>query len=108
MTASDSLGLQFQYQTVEGGERFPRHEVTAMLGETQVGRMQWTHRAIRSIDTEPEYARQGVATAMWNEGHRLAEQHARIPKPKHSTDRTDMGDKWAKAVGGRLPRRNRA
>lgn len=108
MPADDVLGLQFQYSTPEYGESYKTHAIEALNEGAPIGKMEWSGRhGIRKIDVEPEFARRGVATAMWNEAHRLAEQNARIPKPKHSPQRTEMGDAWARAVGGRLPRRSR-
>lgn len=96
--------VQFDYDNPELGTAKQVHRVTAKSGETTLGEMTWNSRSILKIDV-PEHTRQGVATSMWNEGHRLAEQNARVPKPKHSSDRTAMGDAWAKSVGGRLPRK---
>jgi len=59
---------------------------------------------VQSIQVEPEHRRKGVATAMWEHAQGLAEQ-GKVPKPKHSSDRSDQGDAWAKSVGGRRPRR---
>lgn len=65
----------------------------------EVGRMAWNVRHVLSIDVSPSHQRQGLATAMWEMG-----QQAR-PRAKHSPERTDVGDAWARKVGGRLPRR---
>jgi hypothetical protein len=100
-------GIQFHYDTPDLGKAKTTHRIQAFSGKASLGRMLWNSRSILNIDVEPQQARRGVATAMWQEGHRLAEQHARIPKPKHSSDRTAMGDAWARSVGGRLPRRAR-
>jgi hypothetical protein len=100
-------GIQFNYDNPELGTAKTVHRVTAMTGPRSLGTMLWNSRSILNIGVDPDQARRGVATAMWEEGHRLAEQNARIPKPKHSTDRTAMGDAWARSVGGRLPRRKR-
>lgn len=70
-----------------------------------VGNMRWSPQQVRNVMVNESHQRQGVATAMWNEGHRLASENARIPQPKHSPDRTNEGDAWARSVGGRLPRR---
>lgn len=113
----DHLGLQFQYDNPELGTAKMAHRIVAYKDvpwegidkttRVDLGRMIWNSRSILNIDVDEQYARRGVATAMWQEGHRLAEQNARIPKPKHSSDRTAMGDAWARSVGGRLPRRKR-
>ncbi len=93
--------MQFHYERY-GSE----HNVIARdPGGDFVGNMRWSAKQVRNVMVNPEHQRQGVATGMWNEGHRLAETNAKIPKPKHSPDRTNEGDAWAKSVGGRLPRR---
>jgi hypothetical protein len=109
LPADEHLGLQFDYDNPELGTAKVVHRVTARAGPllNEVGRMLWNSRSILNIDVDPQHARRGVATSMWNEGHRLAEQNARVPAPKHSPDRTAMGDAWARSVGGQLPRRKR-
>jgi len=93
------------------------HDVTEALGRStrthqvraygrtgfQVGAMTWTAKEIGNIHAD--IPRRGIATALWNEGHRLAAENRRIPTPKHSALRTEAGDAWARSVGGRLPRR---
>jgi GNAT superfamily N-acetyltransferase len=101
MAASEKLGVQFDYERY-GSE----HNVIARTPEGGfVGNMRWSAKQVRNVMVNPEHQRQGVGTAMWNEGQRLAETNARIPAPKHSPDRTNEGDAWARSVGGRLPRR---
>jgi hypothetical protein len=85
--------------TYEGSELDPGHRPIAS--------MSWHHKTgeIKGIYTSPQFQRQGVASSMWQEGHRLAEGTRGVPAPKHSPQRTTAGDAWARAVGGRLPRR---
>jgi len=97
---------QFTYSTVDTGAGRYKHLITAQHPEHgDIGRMQWDNRSI-DINVDDEHTRQGVATSMWEEGHRMAGQDRSIPQPKHSSDRTDKGDAWARSVGGRLPRRS--
>jgi hypothetical protein len=107
MPADEHLGLQFRYDQPDFGESFPTHRITALAagGRRQAGTMLWSAKGVRNIGTDADLQRRGVATAMWQEGHRLAAENARIPKPKHSPERTAAGDAWARSVGGRLPRR---
>jgi len=71
----------------------------------KAGHMLADHRGkIKSIAVTPAHQRKGVATSMWEHAQGLAEQGT-VPKPKHSRDRSDQGDAWAKSVGGRRPRR---
>ena len=93
------------FGTVDAGHSKPVHNVQAWAGDKRIGQVFWNHREISGLEVDAEYRRQGVATAMWNRAHQEAEVNPRIPKPKHSKDRTTAGDSWAKAVGGRLPRR---
>jgi hypothetical protein len=103
MPAHEHLGVQFQYHPPEMGTG--SHRITAQSGGKYAGHLLWSSTQVRNIDVAPTMQRQGIGTAMWNEGHRLAAENARIPKPKHSPDRTNEGDAWARSVGGRLPRR---
>ncbi len=90
-----------RYSTADHGERKPRHVIETFLGNQRVGDLVWygTTGTIHHIDVEQEYTRQGIATAMWEWGQEMS------PKPKHSGDRTPMGDAWARSVGGPIPRR---
>lgn len=97
--------FNFEYSEEDYGESSPMHQIFARHGDTVAGTLRWDRREIREMDVEPSFRRMGVATSLWNEGHRLASENRRIPKPKHSADRTDAGDAWARTVGGRLPRR---
>lgn len=58
---------------------------------------------VLSIQTHPDHLREGHATALWNHATRLA--NATRPAPKHSEKRTVAGDRWAKKIGGELPKR---
>lgn len=100
-------GLQFQYDQPDFGESTKTHRITAMHGRSVMGTMLWNGREIRNIGVTPGQERRGIATAMWHEGHRLAAESKKIPTPKHSSIRTNAGDAWAKAVGGKLPRKHR-
>ena len=101
MPAHEKLSVQFDYERY-GSE----HNVIARSPEGGfVGNMRWSAKQVRNVMVSEPHQRQGVATAMWNEGQRLASENARIPQPKHSADRTNEGDAWARSVGGRLPRR---
>lgn len=72
---------------------------------TEIGRLVWNSRHIGNVEVKPEFQRQGIATGMIEHARLLAELNHRIPQPKHSDDRTEAGDAWARSVGGRLPRR---
>ena len=97
--------LQFKYDTEDMGGSKPDHLLTAHVGGEEIGKMRWSSTSIRGINVEEPHQRQGVATALWQQGQSLAAASKTIPAPKHSKDRTKAGDAWAKSVGGRLPRR---
>lgn len=107
MPAHEKLSnVQFAYRHYppsESGISFSQHRLAAMRGGQEIGHMSWSAKGVHFIQTN--VPRRGVATALWNEGHRLAGENPGIAKPAHSADRTDEGDAWAKSVGGKLPRR---
>lgn len=111
MTASDYNGPQFDLVYRKLDDWFysrPHHQIVAESGGQQAGSMLWSSKEVRHIEVAPKFQRQGLATRMWQEGHRIADESTRVPTPKHSADRTDAGDAWAKSVGGRLPRRTQS
>lgn len=71
--------------------------------------MQWRDEdgRIEHISVNNDMRRRGIATAMWNRAHQLAEERG-IPAPQHSPQRTPDGDAWAKKVGGNVPRLRKA
>lgn len=99
-----ALGPQFDfvYSPPEMGAAY--HTVSADLGEGSA-ELKWDSKQIRNIEVPEQFQRQGVATSLWNEAQRLSSDNSKIPAPKHSSDRTDSGDAWARSVGGKLPRR---
>ena len=90
------------------GERTGWHGSDADPGIRPMASMSWSHKTgeIHGIHTAPEHQRQGLASTLWQEGHRLANETRGVPTPRHSAQRTRAGDAWAKSVGGRLPRRD--
>lgn len=95
---------ELRYSTIETGAAKPQHIIEAHAPEGhRVGFMSWmgsAPHAIERIEVNPSHQRKGLASAMWN----WAQENAR-PKPKHSRQRTDQGDAWARSVGGPMPRR---
>lgn len=101
MSAQDHLnGFQFTKATPKsmGGSQFHRLESNA-------GYMEWSHKTgeIHNIQINGAMQRQGHGTAMWNQAHEIASSTRGVKPPKHSPQRTDAGDAWAKKVGGRRP-----
>lgn len=69
------------------------------------GQMILSHKGeVESVETKPEMRRQGIATEMWKAANYLHENMPGVPKPAHSVLRTTSGNKWAKAVGGEVPK----
>jgi len=60
---------------------------------------------VSSVEVHPKHRRTGLATKMWNMVSDLSKQNDSIPAPKHSSSRTASGDKFAKAIGGEVPKR---
>lgn len=77
-------------------------------GIRPIASMSWHHKTgeIRGVYTDKEHQRQGIASSLYAEGHRLASETRGVPAPRHSPQRTSSGDAWAKSVGGRLPKRD--
>jgi hypothetical protein len=99
-------GEQFTYLKPTMGNS--QHTLSAQVPTPEGPRyamMSWTPKGVTNISVPEAAQRQGVATSLWNEGHRLASENAKVPAPKHSADRTNQGDAWARSVGGKLPRR---
>lgn len=60
---------------------------------------------IHFISVEEPYQRQGLATELLSRGRNFAQATRGLPVPKHSRDRTNAGEAWARSLGERLPRR---
>lgn len=75
----------------------------------EVGHLYWHPRTgtIRDVLVLGEHQGKGVATKMYQKAQEVAATTKKVPAPKHSQDRTDAGDAWAKKVGGKLPRKSK-
>ena len=76
-------------------------------GHRPIASFSWHHKTgeVRGLFTEKEHQRQGIATSMWHEANRIAGETRGVTAPRHSADRTDAGDAWARSLGGRVPPR---
>ena len=71
------------------------------------GTMEWHPKTgeLKNIFVEPNLRRQGIATAMWSRAKEIASETRGVVSPRHSPDRTDEGDVWAKSTGDKVPPR---
>ena len=72
----------------------------AMVGQMH----QHENGEVSAIEIHPKHRRQGLATMMWNAVKDISASKG-LPAPKHSAARTPLGDKFAKSIGGDLPKR---
>jgi ribosomal protein S18 acetylase RimI-like enzyme len=95
------------YEFTQGEPDLMHHHVQATHEGKPVGYIEWHHKngLVTGVEVTPEYRRRGVATELWNQAHKAASSTRGVPRPRHSSDRTDSGDSWAKSVGGPVPRR---
>lgn len=77
-------------------------------GHRPMGSFSWHHKTgeIRGLYVEPEHQRQGIATSMLGHARGLAAETRGVTSPRHSTQRTNSGEAWARSTGDRLPRRS--
>lgn len=108
---------QFHYQFKQAKPKEmppqPHHELWA-YGETpgwygSVGMMRWHHKTgeIGGIGVHEPFQRQGVATAMLGRAREIAADTRGVRPPRHSPDRTEAGEAWARSLGDRLPKRRK-
>ena len=99
--------VQFQY-THPGakGQRPDTHTLSASNASGWIGHIDWNNRtgAVTNIMTAHKKRGLGVATTLWDKANKLSADTG-IKAPKHSRDRTDKGEAWAKSVGGAIPKR---
>jgi 2'-5' RNA ligase len=72
------------------------------------GSIAWDHKSgeITGVAVQPEHQRQGLATELLHRARQIAETTRGVKPPRHSDDRTDQGEQWARSLGERLPKRN--
>lgn len=119
-------GVQFKYSPPgKGGDAF--HQIHAVAPEAHrnedlvsptgrivnrggkglvVGTLQWHPKTgdVNWVRTHQDYRGLGVATTLWDKANKLAADTG-IKAPKHSKHRTELGESWAKSVGGAMPPR---
>lgn len=85
------------------GIKMYSHEPSDPKSE-EIGRFEWskTRGEILNVDVNEDYRRRGVATAMYRAAQHIAARTG-VPAPEMSSDRSEMGDRWAKSLGVKLP-----
>jgi ribosomal protein S18 acetylase RimI-like enzyme len=73
-----------------------------------MGNIQWNKDTgeIISVGVKTRYRRMGVANTLFHEAHKVAREQG-LAEPKHSGDRSDEGEIWAKQAGGEVPPRKK-
>ena len=103
----DQFNLHFSTEPkyAQGEDKVHLIQARETTYHQKIGHMLWDAQKghILRIKVNGDVARRGLGTAMWNEGHRLAESSPDVVAPKHSRDRTVGGELWARRVGGELP-----
>lgn len=108
MAASDHLNDK-QFVSISHTEGKYLHHIDAHDQDgAMVGSLEWNKRSKRvmNVSVSTRLRRQGIASHMWDLANDVAKEKGQVG-PQHSFDRTDLGDAWAKSVGGRLPHNRR-
>ena len=94
-------GVSLSHLDVAGDDE----HIGAFVGEDKVGHLSWNPKtgSISKVHVHERHRRKGIATAMWNHAQEVSKKLKIFP-PHHTEERTDMGDAWAKKVGGNLPK----
>lgn len=73
-----------------------------------VGHFYWHPQTgeIKDVLVMGEHEGKGLASQMFRTAQQTAASNPKVPTPRHSADRTDEGDAWARKVGGALPPRS--
>lgn len=98
-----------EWATTHPAERSRWEGSSVDPGHRPLSSMSWHHKTgeIRGVYTEPAHQRQGIASSLYQQSQEVASTTRGVPAPRHSVDRTEAGDAWARSVGGRRPRRKK-
>ena len=71
-----------------------------------MGEIEWHKDSgeILRVHVNEPFRRLGVANTLFHEAHKSAREQG-LAEPKHSEDRSDEGDAWAKQAGGEVPQK---
>jgi histone acetyltransferase (RNA polymerase elongator complex component) len=115
LAALDNVnGIQFSHQVEQNpGGRLKYNVIKAHDADREVGEMRWSQKTgeIQRVEVQGRmgpngdanggsYQHRGIATHMYEAAKEIPGKG-----PTHSSQRTDAGEGWSKAVGGRRPRR---
>lgn len=102
--------VQFGHHVTRSG----LHQVTARAGDKVVGGLQWhadhdpeigvRKGEIATVAVLPEHQGQGLATGMLRHAWNLSDSGQGIPRPEHSSSRSQAGSGWAAKTGGKIPK----
>lgn len=84
---------------------YPQGVTPSQNPSNHIGYMSWVKGSgiVSDVMVKPNFRRQGVATALWNEANKIAQQTPTVPAPRHNSMRSRVGDQWARSVGGEVP-----
>ena len=105
MTSPENLGRQFSHAPIEyiphedrNGNKMHawqmRDSKGNLLGHLNID----SSGLIEQVETHPEVRRQGIATALYNAAKEASLKDPSIPMIRHSSNRTQLGDRWAKSI----------
>lgn len=104
MTSPENMGQQFSHQityiphTNRDGKPMHAFQMRDVHGNL-LGHLNLDNSGlIEQIETHPEVRRQGIATTLYNYAKDASAKDPSIPAPRHSSARTQLGDRWAKSV----------
>jgi GNAT superfamily N-acetyltransferase len=101
---------QFSFTKATPKEMDPNRYHTVVYrpeGEQGHGVISWHHKTgrISNISVSSHLQRQGIATAVYGKAKEIAAETRGVRPPRHSADRTEAGEAWARSLGERLPKR---
>jgi len=111
---SQQFPYTFNFTPSQEGEH---HKVSAFHKDDRVGLMKWDPDTgeVKDLQVHPEHRLRGVARGMWDFAQRQTKPQTPgvdyaddVVAPKHSSERTDAGDAFAKAIGGKVPARTKS
>lgn len=102
-------GLQYQFNNGDTSARLNAFPPGADQATAKpLATMAWRKRSgeIHMIAVDESARRQGVATTLLERARQIASETRGVPRPRHSSDRTDAGEAWARSLGERIPKRH--